>query len=65
MNRSHWVRITLRAHENDSWAEINLPLFEVLSGLVNLVEPGSASITVGDFYGNGDGVKVTIERVTK
>jgi hypothetical protein len=63
-SRSPWVRITLRGHEKDSWAELNIPASEVVSGLAKHTETNGYFV-LEDFYANGDGVKVTIEKIPK
>lgn len=65
MSRSPWVRITLSGHEQDSWAELNIPASEVISGLTSLVSSSTGSFELLDFYKNGDGIKVILEKVPK
>ena len=66
MSRSPWVRITLRGHEKDSWADLNIPAYEVVGGLLGLMgRTAEGSISLEEFYANGDGVKVTLERIPR
>lgn len=68
MKRHGWVRITFHGIAKDSWAELNLPVEEVVGGLWRMADGGggdSTSLSIEEFFGNGDGVKVTLDRVPK
>jgi hypothetical protein len=67
MKRHGRVRVTFRGHAEDSYASLELPVEEVVSGLVDFhgahgpeVKP---PLEIEGAYPNGDGVRVTIERV--
>ncbi len=66
MKRHGRVRMTLKGHAQDSWAELEIPVEEVVSGLSKFLRtdlPGSFEID--EFYASGEGIRVTLERVPK
>ncbi len=66
MKRHGRVRITFNGIAKDSWAELELPVEEVVSGLWRMLD-GSArdasSLTIEGFFNNGEGVRVSLQRV--
>jgi len=59
------VRMTVDGRAKDSYAEIYVPVEEVVGGLHNFMESGDKPIVLEQFYSNGDGVRVTLQRLPK
>lgn len=59
------IRVTIPGRAQDSYAELYLPIQEVISGIHDLTESGAKPIEIDNFYTNGDGVIVTLQRVSK
>lgn len=66
MKRHGRIHVSFRGHAQDSYASLELPVEEVVSALADshLVSPKGV-IEIEGLYANGDGVRVTIERVAK
>jgi hypothetical protein len=67
MKRLGRIRVSFRGHAEDSYASLELPVEEVVSGLVDFHGVHTHGIKppfeIEGLYANGDGVRVTIERV--
>jgi len=59
------VRMTVDGRARDSYAELYVPVEGVVGGLHNFMESGDKPIVLEQFYSNGDGVRVTLERIPR
>lgn len=66
MKRNGRVHITFKGHAQDSWAELELPVEEVVSGLTSFVGTSlPASFEIEGLFADGSGCRVTLERTAK
>lgn len=65
MKRHGRVRVVLNGAADDSYAELYLPVENVVSALADFHPSDGTPLHIEELYANGDGVRVTLERVAK
>jgi hypothetical protein len=62
MKDTKQVRILIQTRSD--WAELHLPVEEVVRGFYDFCESGNKPLALAGFFDNGDGIRVTVERLS-